>query len=137
MTLCSPIIITPRLLPGVQIGKAFVAIQYSRRPGREGRTRYQWFIDLPDGREFAGDDLQSGCCGGSLQNGLESLLSFLGAAAESYRYDMRKNIHDSNRDGDSNSDLFPAPVVEWAYQNSDELSMLQCELEENKGLIDE
>lgn len=131
MTLNSPVIITPRLLPGVQVGKAFVSIEYLKRAGREGRTRYLWHIDLENGQEFSGDDLQSGCGGGSLQSGLESLLSFLSAAGEAYRYDM-SHKRDSE---DSNASMFPSPVSEWAYQNSDELSMLALELQETENLI--
>lgn len=63
------------------------------------------------------------------QEMLATLLTFLGAAAESYSYRQR-----TGRNGE-NEDLFPAPVVEWAYQNSDELSMLAMELEETPGLI--
>lgn len=125
MTLTQPVIITPRLLPGVQIGNAFVAITYARSTG--SRTRYRWFIDLP-GQEFTGDDLQSGCQGGDLREGLGSLLSFLGAAAESYRY--------AGADGE-NANLFPLPAVEWAAQNSDEIGMAQIEVEENQNCIDE
>jgi hypothetical protein len=54
------------------------------------------------------------------------LLSFLSAAAESYRY--------KGMEGE-NADLFPAEVTAWAAQYSDELSMLAFELEENSELI--
>jgi len=57
---------------------------------------------------------------------METLLSFLGAAAESYAYGMRGGVSD-------NSTIFGPPVMEWAYGNSDELTMLGMDLlgEEN------
>jgi hypothetical protein len=128
ITLRPPTIITPRLLPGVRIGDVFVSIEYSRRPGSEGRTRYTYHVDLPAG-EVTGYDLQSGAGGGTLQEGLENLLCFLEAAAESYSYRLR-----TGRQGE-NEDLFPPPVVEWAYQHSDEIAMTRLELEEDKTLI--
>jgi hypothetical protein len=60
--------------------------------------------------------------GGCIQEALSSLLSFLVASAEAVRY---------GSDSD-NSDLFPKKVAEWAYMNSDELSMLSVELEERR-----
>jgi hypothetical protein len=134
MLLKSPVLITSRLLPGVQLPDGTISITYSRRSGSEGRTRFQWFIDLDNGAEFEGDDLQSGAMGGNLQSGLESLLSFLGACAESYAYDIRRG---GDGTGGDNSDLFPLAVAEWAHQHSDELSMLACELSETADLIDE
>lgn len=128
MLLKSPVMITPRLAAGVEVGDAWVSIEYSDLDGRDGRVRYRWFVDFRDGREFSGDDLQSGCVGGSLQSGLESLLSFLGAFAESWRY--------AGEDGE-NSDLFPADLAEWAMQNSDEIAMLGFELEESPSSIEE
>lgn len=115
-------------MAGVQIGKAFISLGDGPRNG-EGRTQYGCFIDMPDGSEYPVTDLRSGCQGGSVQEGLASLLAFLGAAAESYAYRIR-----TGRMGD-NEDLFAAPVVEWAYQNSDEIGMLAYELEE-KQLIE-
>lgn len=129
MIINEPCVITSRLLPGVRVGQGEdageVSIEYAKRDGRDGRARYQWHIDIAAG-EFSGDDLQSGCGGGSLQEGLESLLSFLGAAAESCRY--------KGMEGE-NANLFPQPVVEWACQNSDELGTLACELEEKRGEV--
>lgn len=128
MTLNAPFIISSRLMAGLTIANGTISLGWSKRPGREGRSRYLYYIDIPAG-EFSGDDMQTGCCGGSLQEGFSSLLAFLGAAAESYSYRTR-----TGRTGE-NEDLFPAPVVEWAYQHSDEIAMLQCEIEEQPELI--
>lgn len=146
MLLKDPVMITARLMPGVKIGDAFVSIEYSDHEGRDGRTRYSWYVDLADGREFSGDDLQSGCGGGSLQAGLESLLSFLGAFAESWQYFIRNGGEMPVKTSAQvkaltfeveNMNLFHAGMAEWAMQNSDEISMLAIELEETKDLIDE
>ncbi len=112
-------------MAGLQIGKAFISMGQGER-NSEGRTQYGVFIDLPDGSEHEISDLRSGCQGGSLQEGFSSLLSFLGAAAESYRY--------SEEQGE-NSDLFPLPVTQWAADNSDEISMLRLEIDETSDLI--
>lgn len=124
MTLNAPFCISARLLPAVQVGKAWISIEIDGETS-DGRTRYRWYIDTPN-FEQTGNDLCSGCQGGSLQDGMASLLSFLSAAAESYRY--------KGMDGE-NADLFPQQVTEWAAQHSDELSMLAMELEENPELI--
>lgn len=56
---------------------------------------------------------------------MASLLSFLTAVAESYRYRM------SHPDSDpENLDLFSEKVAEWAYMNDSELQMAEMELEE-------
>jgi len=132
MRIASPCIITSRLTPGIVIGGATIGIDYKTHCDVEYRTRYRWTIDLPNGEEFEGDDLMSGSGGGSLQEGLLSLLSFLGAAGEGLGYETR-----TGRKSD-NSDLFPAAVVEWAAQNSDEIAAAQWELEEGQPVtIDE
>jgi hypothetical protein len=91
-------------------------------PGN-GRARYLYFIDLPN-YSLEREDLQSGYGGGNLQDGLESLLSFLSAFAEAQSYPNSEN-----------QDLFPAELAEWATQNADEISMIQCELEESEEPI--
>jgi hypothetical protein len=131
MIVRKPLCITPRLMPGLEIGGGWVSIAYAHRSGREGRTRYRYAIELPDATEHEGDDLQSGCRGGNLQEGLESLLSFLMTCAESYAYRLR-----TGRAGD-NIDLFPEAVAEWAYEHSDELSTLAHEMAETLDLIEE
>lgn len=87
-----------------------VTIDYSERPGDHGRQRFDWTITCQE-TTFEGNDLQSGVLGGTLLDGMLSLLSFLGAAAE------------SGPDGE-HGDLFPGPVVEWAAEmGSDEFAM--------------
>ena len=122
MKLLSPIIITPRLMAGLKIGDSFVSIQDTGR-NCEGRTIYRYHIDTPE-FEYTNNDLRSDIYGGTLQEGLETLLAFLGACAE------------SGDDGE-NSDLFPINVREWANHHDDELAMLRIDLEENQNLITE
>lgn len=110
----------------------------------EGRTKYEFIIDIPPetgppevgnrSREFTVSDIRSGCQGGSLQDGFECILSFLGASAESYRY---RRGDWSQITEDDNATLFERELVEWAYQNSDEISMLELELTETPDLIEE
>ena len=123
MNLKHPFIITARLLPGLKIGTAFISIETTGTTS-EGRTRYRYHIDA-EGFEYSNEDLKSGCGGGSVEEGMTSLLSFLDAAAESAGHYMR-----TGSKGD-NFDLFPDQVTQWAYNHSDEIAMLQCEIEES------
>ena len=130
MRLTSPFEIAPNLEAGIRIGSDWITIVYADRSGDESRTRYTCTL-LVGNREYTADDLQSGnASNADLQGGMESLLSFLGAAGEAYRYTMRGNESD-------NADLFPDWVMEWCYQHSDEISMMQCQIEETADLIAE
>jgi hypothetical protein len=120
-----PVQITPALGAGVRVGEYWISIEYADRPGDDSRTRYRWRIFSTD-VEYTADDLQSGCGGDDLTHGLCSLLSFLGACAESVQYGRRTG------EPGENADLFPTEVAEIAYQYSDEISMLQCEIEEQE-----
>jgi hypothetical protein len=102
------------LLPGIRIGNVEISIEYAKRPGDEGRTRYRWRIDGIGKKSYSGEDMQSGCQGGNLQEGLGAFLSYL-EVAENY--------------------LFPKPVTKWAKQNSDEIGMYRIEIEETKDVI--
>lgn len=112
----SPMIITPRLLWGVHLhtvpGPSWISIDVGE-PGQYGRCGADYHIDTPEW-EYSNDDISG--LGGPVDF-LENLLGFLGAAAEAYRC----------RESD-NSDLFPPHIMEWAYLNSDEISMAQCDL---------
>lgn len=120
-------------MAGLEINKAIISGRYAGSTG-DGRTCYEFIIDLPDGAELMVSDIRSGCGGGSLQSGFESLLDFLGAAEESYRY----HSGDWSKIGpDDNASIFERPLVEWAYQNSDEITMLELELTETPNLIEE
>lgn len=127
MQISAPCIITPRLLPGLQIGEATLSIEYGETTP-DDRQGYIYHVDLP-GYEYTGSDLASGVGGGSLQEGLASLLSFLGAFAESVQYAAGED------NGPENIDLFPEELQEWATENSDELSMTVYELEESETPI--
>jgi hypothetical protein len=117
------------LVPGEQpwevaaeIGGAVITVSYSERLGDNGRDRYAWSIQLADGRRFENDDLQSGCGGGNLVQGMASLLSFLSAFAESWHY--------SGSEGE-NADLFPEELAPWAIENSDEFSIAEEAMEKD------
>jgi hypothetical protein len=122
----APCSITPRLLPGIRINDSWLSIEYAGE-SPDGRQIYRVHLDTP-AFSYSDETLRSGIGGGTLQQGLESCLSFMGACAES--------IHYSGQEGE-NSNLFPPHVGEWCAANSDELGMLQCLLEETKDLIEE
>jgi hypothetical protein len=84
------------------------------------RQRYAYTINpAHDPWIYEGNDIRSGCGAVvDVADILRTLASFLGAAAEAYRYEMRRGSTSEN------SDLFPAHVNEWAYHFEDELSML-------------
>lgn len=127
MTLHKPFEISSRLLPALRIGEVTISIE-SAGVTSDGRARWRYFIDGA-GLEHSADDLCSGVGGGSVQSAFESLLSFMSACGESVAYKRR-----SGQAGE-NADLFPADVAAWCDENSDELSMLACEIEETPDLI--
>lgn len=131
MILHTPFEISARLMPSVKIAGAFLSLDVSGRTDRDGRDIYEAYLDLPDGTEHEIADLKSGCQGGSVQEGMRALLSFLAAAAESRRY-----RESTGREGE-NEDLFSTAVVDWASENSDEISMLSCEIEETPDLVED
>ncbi len=130
LDLKSPVIITGRLLPGVRVGDGTISIEYGDVT-TDSRRRYRYYIDLPDGSTYTNDDVMSGVGGQSLQSGLQALMSFLGACAESVKYSTRTGCEGEN------NELFPANVGEWAAQNSDEIGMVAIELEETRDAITE
>jgi hypothetical protein len=129
MKLQSPCFITSRLRAGIKCGSLTISIAFNDKE-LDGRVNYRYWIDSDDGRDFYSEDLSSGIDGGSLQDGLESLLSFMGAAAESYSYALRRDRVEALETS------FPTWLAELCYVNSDELQMAQCELEETPNAID-
>lgn len=87
-----------------------------------GAWLYHVIIEDVDGKELYDDsELESGVGNDvMLIDTLDNLLGFLGAAGDAYEYDM------SNGPGSSeNGKLFPPAVMEWAYQNRDEIADAQ------------
>lgn len=128
MKLHPPMMITSRLMAGLKIGEAWVGIEDGGL--REGRQAYRYAIDLPD-YSYVNDDLSFGMGGGTLQQGLSSLMTFLGVFAEARRVGERWGGPESDNWG-----IFPDELAEWTMENADEIGMLGCELEEST-LIEE
>ena len=127
MEIKQPLCITSRLLPGVEIGGATISIEYAHVTFT-GQQVYRWHIDKVDGiGHFGGTDLHSVAGGGTLQEGLESLLGFLSAFAEAVDYE--RQIEQASE----NANLFPAGLADWAVENADEITTLVYELEEHPG----
>lgn len=124
MTLHSPFSISARLLPALRIAGATLSLD-------RGAT---FILDLPDGSEHTIDDFRPGAGDRSPVSWFAAILCFLGAAAESRQGRERRG--EAELDEDGNEGLFPPAVVDWAAQNIDEIRCMQCELEENEGLIE-
>ena len=120
-----PFYICAHLLTAIKVDGKEIRGQVTGR-NDEGRTCYRFDID---GLGVV-DDVRSGCQGGTLQKGFESLFSFLSAAAESYAYGRHTGRKTEN------ADLFALPIVEWAHDNANEISDLALLLEE-ETLIEE
>jgi len=121
MKIYPPLCITSRLLPGARIGEAEISIEYAHVTPT-GQQCYHWFIDLKNSWHCKNTDLHSAAGGGTLQEGLESLLGFLGAFAEAIQYEKRTG------EKCEESDLFPVGLTDWAIANVEEITMLECTL---------
>ncbi len=126
MTLHPPLCITPSLLPGVRIGDAHETAWVQIDQPRAGESGLVIVVTLPDGTDVRADRFNPS--GSTIEQAMGDALRDLGASVESYAYRMRRN--DPEIDPDSNEGLFPAPVPEWAYRFSEEISCLQFEIEE-------
>ena len=116
-----PVIITPRLLPGLHVGHAFLSVDPTDTIDHHGKPLWHWYVDLPDGTEHEGCDLATW---GDAGETLHALCDFLSAAGEAYQYH-------SGMEADSCTDLFAQPVCEWALQYANQISMCALELEES------
>jgi hypothetical protein len=116
---------------------AIIELGESVRPGDDGRTRWAYSIRLipvrdpiPDTLqltptpifEYVADDIQSGIGGGTVEEGLRSLMSFLSAFAEAIGYEDRTGRKSEN------SDLFPKELREWAHQHNNDISAAAYDL---------
>jgi hypothetical protein len=123
MKLSAPFLISSRLLPAVSIGQGLEQITVSL-------SHSGFILDGPFGEHRVTDLTLRG--NPSIESAFETLLSFMSAAAESFRY--------RGMDGE-NADLFPAPVTEAIAQVSSELECvhfeIQSAIESEESLITE
>lgn len=114
MELHSPFAISARLLPALRLSDgAWISL--------EGTTFY---LDLPDGSEHTIADVRPPRgLRFNWQRHFATLLSFLGACAESRQYRAR------NGSGGENVVLFSEPIGAWAERMSDELAILAYDID--------
>jgi len=117
MQLHAPFSISARLLPAIAIGTGAETVTVSL-------DRSGFVLDGPFG-EHRVAGLRLSPMSRTVEDAFETLLSFMGAAAESYRYAERKGM--DGMDGE-NSELFPREVTEALAQVSSELECVQCDL---------
>lgn len=122
MKIHPPFEIGPRLAPALRISDSNGTAWLSYDDG-------EFIIDLPDGSEHKVEDFRPGAHT-SLQGQFAAILGFLGACAESRSYAESRG--QPAWDGD-NSRLFPKEVGAWAQQVSDEIGMLEYEIEESEA----
>lgn len=125
MTLHSPFLISPRLLPALKIGDTTLSIEPTRNYDKYGKPVWNYYLDGEVTHQ--GSDLNSN---GGVQETMACLLSFLAATGEAYHYYGNKTKKGST------TDLFPEDVCQWAYVNSEELMMLEMELQETLNLVE-
>lgn len=133
MKMYPPFFISARLAPAIKVGDATLSLIDTKRSKPETgfemwtpRSRATFALDFPDGTSFEDDSMQSGMGGfHSTVEIFETYLSFLDAAAESYKYDGMEG---------ENSKLFPKHIVEWAAEQGD-LECLRCDLRDASGAV--
>lgn len=111
MILRAPFMISSRLLPAVEVGQGTEQITVSLSPSG-------FILDGPFGEHKVTGLRLSPLCK-SVESAFETLLSFMTAAAESFRY--------RGMDGE-NSDLFPAEVTEALFQVLTELECVWADI---------
>lgn len=107
-----------------EVTQGSLKVALDRWDGNRVQFKYE-VLDHEGAVIASGDELQSGWTDRvDLVDGMRSLLSFLGAAGESYgRHGF---------DGE-NADLFSEAAVEWAHALNDELWMAHTELGEDES----
>jgi hypothetical protein len=126
-----PFFISGRLAPALKVGDATLSLLGTKRSKPETgferwtpRSRATFALDFPDGTSFKDDSMQSGMGGfHSTVEIFETYLSFLEAAAESYKYHGMEG---------ENSNLFPRHIVEWAADQP-YLEDARCDLCDEDG----
>jgi hypothetical protein len=93
-----PVIITPRGLPGVRAGTAYVSVEYGERP-----NQFDWYVDLDCGQSYSGATPPAPVRYGTVK---------LQAALGSILYAMAQSAFPE--EGIVNLMRFPFGVTRWA-----------------------
>jgi len=132
--LTAPLSIGPRLIPSIAIDpeRATGGRLSAWITGYDGdKARVSYFVDFPGGEYYGNDVALSPRAtrlepGETIREALAVLCGYLTAEAEAYQATMGAS---EPVDGW----LFSAAVAEWAYLNSDELSMAALDLRGDEG----
>ena len=123
----APMFIGSRLMAAVKVADGgTIHIEPSRTEGLH--TVWHYVIETAEHGTHEDSDLRSPIEDSDIHKAMSSLLSFLGAAAEAYRHEMRTSRETEN------SDMFPDAINEWAYLYDTELFELQEALADPEGL---
>lgn len=129
MILHPPFFIGSNLCPAIKVADAtlsFISADYEPSSGRYVCTFELWHPEWVHMESTMRTGV--GSCG-SIVSLFETFLGFLYACGESMRY-----LDDETyRDPDSNANLFPWGVAQWAARNCDEISMVGCDISDETG----
>ena len=130
MILKPPFVITPRLVPGLEVGGAWLHL-LGVAAGREGRHVATMVFDFQNGTEYIDSTMQSGVGGfRGVVVIFDTYLTFLLAAVETYEHNVRNYGRYITPEPEAG---FPRYVVEWAANHKDELECIQCEIQNEDG----
>jgi hypothetical protein len=109
------------------LGDVVITVTAGERES-DGRTPYAYrMTGAGIGGDCRGTDLHSGCQGGTAEQGMESLLSFLGHDAER----VEGEASNPNRHTMDSDLCFPRRVAEWASRLHDVISLAEMDLSES------
>ena len=113
LQLSKPARMTPRELPGVQVGDDYVSVEYASQAGR-----FNWYLDKSDGDNYSG---MTPPVPARYENGVH-----LQAALGSILYCMAQSVQPEQ--GIVNLMRFPFGVSRWAAQHHRELMVVINEI---------
>lgn len=116
MILKEPFVITSRLMPGLKMRE--LEMSYCEDTG-------YFYFDFEGKEIYVEKQFKPAPIHDDVQSRFESMLSFMLASAEAYRYHMRTNRKCSSYD------LFPKDVMEIFYLHEEEIQAKQIEVQGN------
>lgn len=120
MIINKPFYISSRLLPAITINDAEISLD------RTAKQTVVWF-DL-DGESRMIDDFNFKRA--NTQECFRTILTFMSACADAIAYILRTGSKSEN------ADLFEPFIAEWCNNNSDEIQMMECDIEEDGLIVD-